>query len=237
MAEGGRQRSGSKLPAPSPEQATILAQLIAGPGRADAVRDALLQLVGPTREEPGNISYDVHRLKTNPAALYVLGNWVDQSALEAHFASAHVRSNLTERAARELVAPYTLWRAQMLSAPDTDPDRARPMGDSPAQVTLVPFFAVKRGEETTVGRCHLDMVGLTRAEPGCLGYDLYQSVDDPSLMFLYENWTDQSALDKHMNTSHFYRVVRGEVDRRLNAPWTAHVMTMISEPHRERITA
>ena len=237
MAQGGRGRSGSDLPVPAPGQVTILAQLIAGPGRADPVRDALLQLVGPTREEPGNISYDVHRLKNNPAAFYVLGNWTDPSAIEEHLASRHVRSCLTEQAAPELVAPYTLWRSQMLSEPDTNPDRPRPVGDSPAQVTLVPFFAIRPGEETPVGRAHLEMVGLTRAEPGCLGYDLYRSLDDPSLMFLYENWTDQAALDKHMNTSHFYRVVRGEIDRRLNAPWTAHAMTMISQPQRERVIA
>lgn len=233
MAQSGITPPGSPLP----PQVTVLAQFIAAPGRADVVRDALLQLVGPTREERGNISYDVHRLKNNPAAFYVLGNWTDQSALDAHLASAHVRSCLTEHVAPEIVAPYALWRAQMLSEPDTNPDRPRPVADSAAQVTLVPFFAIKRGEETAVGRGHLEMVGLTRAEPGCLGYDLYQSVDDPSLMFLYENWTDQAALDKHMNTSHFYRIVRGEIDRRLNAPWTAHLMTMISEPHRERVTA
>lgn len=237
MADSARRRSSQELQAPSPEQVTILAQFIAAPGRADVVRDALLQLVGPTREEPGNVSYDLHQLKNNPAAFYLLGNWTEQPALDAHLASAHVRSCLTEHIAREIVAPYTLWRAQMLSEPDTNPDRSRPVGDSPTQVTLVPFFTIKPQEETAVGRSHLEMVGLTRAEPGCLGYDLYQSVDDPSLMFLYENWTDQSALDEHMNTSHFYRIVRGEIDRRLNAPWTAHLMTMISQPHREPITA
>lgn len=179
MARGGGGQPGSDLPVPAPGQVTILAQLIAGPGRADPVRDTLLQLVGPTREEPGNISYDVHRLKNNPAAFYVLGNWTDKSALEAHLASTHVRSYLTEQAARELVAPYTLWRAHLLSEPETNPDRPLPVADSPAQVTLVPFFATKPGEETPVGRAHLEMVGLTRAEPGCLGYDLYRSMDDP----------------------------------------------------------
>jgi quinol monooxygenase YgiN len=51
-------------------------------------------------------------------------------------------------------------------------------------VTLVPFFAIKPGEETAVGRGHREMVGLTPAELGCLGYDLYQSAENPSLTFL-----------------------------------------------------
>ncbi|MEU8263663.1 putative quinol monooxygenase [Micromonospora sp. NPDC048999] len=224
------------LPSASPRPAA-LAQFIAGPGRVDAVRDALLQLAQATREEPGNLSYDLHQLKNNPAAFYVLGNWADEQALDAHLASAHVQQCLAETIAGEIVAPYAQWRARLLSEPDARSDRPRPVGNSPAQVTLLPFFTIKAGEEAAVGNCHLEMVAITRAEPGCLGYDLYQSVEDPSVMFLYENWTDQAALDKHMHTSNFYRVVRGEIDKRLAVPWTAHLMTMISEPHRERITA
>jgi quinol monooxygenase YgiN len=218
--------------APDPLRMTALGQFIAKPSRTDAVRDTLLRLVEATRDEDGNLSYDLHQLKTNPGAFYILGNWTDEAAWEAHDTSAHVRTLVTEQVAQDLVAPGTTWHARMLSEPDTTPGRARPVGGSPDQVTLVPFFTVRSGEEDAVGRCHLDMVGLTRGEPGCLGYDLYQSDDDPSVMFLYENWTDEGALATHMNTPHFHRIVRGEVDQRLDAPWTAHMMTMISQPEK-----
>jgi hypothetical protein len=74
------------------------------------------------------------------------------------------------------------------------------------------------------------MVEPTRVEPGCLDYDLYQSTDDPSVMFFYENWTDADVLSRHMNTPNFYRFVRGDIDARLVVPWTALTMTMLSEP-------
>ncbi len=228
---GARPRS---TPPAHAHQVTMLAQLIADPEHADAVEDAVLRLVEPTRQESGNVSYDVHQLKTNPGAFYTLGNWADQAALDAHLASAYLRTFMAEQAAREAVAPTTMWRARMRSEPDHNPERDRPVAGSPDQVTLVPFFTVRPGQEDAVARCHLDMVALTRAEPGCLGYDLYQSVEDPSVMFLHETWTDQDALDRHMNTPNFYRIVRGAVDGRLAAPWTAHTMTMISEPERER---
>jgi quinol monooxygenase YgiN len=215
----------------------MLAQLIAEPEDADAVEEAILRLVEPTRQESGNVSYDVHQLRNNPGAFYVLGNWADQAALDAHLGSTHVRTFLAEQAAREAVAPPTMWRARMRSEPDRNLERDRPAGGSPDQVTLVPFFTVRAGQEDAVASCLLDMVGLTRAEPGCLGYDLYQSVEDPSVMFLHEIWADQKALDRHMNTPNFYRIVRGMVDGRLAAPWTAHTMTMISEPERVRVPA
>jgi quinol monooxygenase YgiN len=98
---------------------------------------------------------------------------------------------------------------------------------SPCQVTLIPFFVIKAGEVDAVRKAHLSVIDSTRAEPGCLTYDLYQCLDDPSTMFFHENWTDQRALEKHMNTPNFYRVVRGEVDKRLVVPWTALRLTMV----------
>jgi quinol monooxygenase YgiN len=217
---------------PSPDQVTVLAQFIARPGRENDVCDALLHLVEPSRGQPGNVSYDLHRLKNNPAAFYVLANWADRWALDQHMASAPVRTLLTEHAVPDLVAPPMLSYAVPLSSPDTRPERARASANSPVQVTLVPFFTIKPAEVDAVRQAHLAMVNPTRAEPGCLDYDLYQSREDPSVMFFYENWTDQESLVKHMNTENFYRYVRGEIDGRLVVPWTAHMMSVVSQPAR-----
>jgi quinol monooxygenase YgiN len=214
----------------SPEQVTVLTQVIAKPGREAAVRDALLDSVEPTRAEVGSVRYDVHQLKTNAAALYVLQDWMNQEALSAFAASARVAAVLTARGCSDLVAPPMQSRARMLSNPDVRTGRPRPTAGSSTQVTLVPFFSVKKGEIESVRDAHLSMVEPTRAEPGCLDYDLYQSLDEPSVMFFYENWTDAEALHQHMNTPNFYRFVRGDIDARLVVPWTALTMTMISEP-------
>jgi len=217
---------------PSPDQVTVLAQFVAKPGRAKDVCNALVHMVEPSRAEPGNVSYDLHRLKNNPAAFYVLANWANQAALDQHMASPHVRNLLNEQAVPDLVAPPKLSYARPLSNPDTRPDRPRATANSRDQVTLVPFFTIKPGEVNPVRQAHLAMLEPTRAEPGCLDYDLYQSREDPSVMFFYENWTDQEALASHMNTPNFYRYVRGEVDGRLVVPWTADIMAMVSQPSR-----
>lgn len=215
---------------PSSDQVTVLTQFVAKPDRADDVRQALLQMVEPTRAESGNVSYDLHQLKNNPAAFYVLANWANQGALDLHMDSAYVTILLDERTVPDLVAPPMASYARPLSNPDTRSDRPRASASSPAQVTLVPFFTIKPDEVDAVRRAHLVMVEPTRAEPGCLDYDLYQSSEDPSVMFFYENWSDSDALAAHMNTPNFYRYIRGEVDGRLVAPWTAHTMAMVSQP-------
>jgi quinol monooxygenase YgiN len=45
----------------------------------------------------------------------------------------------------------------------------------------------------------------SRAEAGCITFDVSRSVDDSSAFVLYEEWRDQAALDEHYKTDHFNR--------------------------------
>ena len=53
----------------------------------------------------------------------------------------------------------------------------------------------------------LELARLSKEEPGCLGYTLNQSRDDPRLHAFIECWADQAALDAHGATAHFRRLV------------------------------
>jgi quinol monooxygenase YgiN len=214
------------------DQVTVLFQLVAKPGRESEVCDALLRVVEGAQAEPDNLSYDLYRLNNNPAVFYVLANWADQTAFDRHLASTYVRTFPDEQAASDLVAPPVRTYARPLSRPDTRPRRPRATAGSPAGVTVFPFFTTKPDEADAVRRVHLEMLEQTRAEPGSLGCDLYQARDEPAVTFFHQNWSDSGAFAAHMNTPHFYRYVRGEVDPRLVVPWTVHMMTMVSQPPR-----
>ncbi|QNJ93215.1 antibiotic biosynthesis monooxygenase [Mycolicibacterium fluoranthenivorans] len=41
------------------------------------------------------------------------------------------------------------------------------------------------------------------AEPGCLGYQAFQSVDDPTHLLLVEHYRDAAALDEHLASRHY----------------------------------
>jgi quinol monooxygenase YgiN len=49
--------------------------------------------------------------------------------------------------------------------------------------------------------------GVRTEEPGCLYYDLYQSVSDPQAYFVLERYTGQAAVDQHTKTKHFARMM------------------------------
>lgn len=55
----------------------------------------------------------------------------------------------------------------------------------------------------------LGLLAPTRAEAGCLGYQLLQNNSDPNDFVFVEEWTSDAALDEHMTTTH----VQGAIAR------------------------
>jgi quinol monooxygenase YgiN len=57
------------------------------------------------------------------------------------------------------------------------------------------------------------LLSPTRAEAGCVNYDLHQSQTDPALFVFYENWTSEAHLDAHSKSPHIqsFRKVAGEI--------------------------
>ncbi len=50
-------------------------------------------------------------------------------------------------------------------------------------------------EETK--KAALAIVGESRAEDGCINYDVHQSIEDETLFFWHETWKNKAALDEH----------------------------------------
>ncbi len=46
------------------------------------------------------------------------------------------------------------------------------------------------------------LVAVTRAEAGCLQYDLHQNHEDPAHFLFYENWESRELWQDHMNAPH-----------------------------------
>jgi quinol monooxygenase YgiN len=69
-------------------------------------------------------------------------------------------------------------------------------------VTVIARFQAKEGKESRLGQELQRLLAPTRAEDGCINYDLHQSTSDPALFVFYENWASQEALDAHFQTPH-----------------------------------
>ncbi len=90
-----------------PRPLTMIAVLIAAPGRRDELRDALAALVPPSRQEPGCRDYRLFQLIDEPDTFQMHERFDDEAALEAHRATPHFRA-FEARAPELLGAPLRL---------------------------------------------------------------------------------------------------------------------------------
>ena len=52
---------------------------------------------------------------------------------------------------------------------------------------------------------------LSRGEPGCVRFEVYQSANDAKVFILNEWWTDQEALDVHRKAHAFTTIYQPQV--------------------------
>ncbi|GAB4237022.1 MAG: putative quinol monooxygenase [Methyloligellaceae bacterium] len=93
-------------------------------------------------------------------------------------------------------------------------------------LTIVAHIHAKP-EQVDLVRSELEkLVDITRAEAGCLQYDLHQDNDDPAHFMFYENWESRELWQAHMNAPHlaaYMAATEGAVER-----FTLHEMTKIA---------
>jgi quinol monooxygenase YgiN len=74
-------------------------------------------------------------------------------------------------------------------------------------LAMVVEFHAAAGRVVDLRRALLDVVGPTRAEDGCLLYDLHDSVEDPDVIAFYEIWATRAAHAAHDATPHIVDLV------------------------------
>lgn len=62
----------------------VFARLHALPGKHADVQRAMFDVQGPTREEPGCLSYGAFRYVRDPDEFYIHSRWQDMAAFERH---------------------------------------------------------------------------------------------------------------------------------------------------------
>jgi quinol monooxygenase YgiN len=76
------------------------------------------------------------------------------------------------------------------------------------QVTLIATMKAKPGRSEELGKRLSALVEPTRAEVGCLNYDLHRSTEDDHVWMFYENWRSKADLDAHIQTPHLQALAK-----------------------------
>ena len=83
------------------------------------------------------------------------------------------------------------------------------------KLTVIARVRAKAGYEARARDVLLGLIAPTRAEAGCINYDLHVSQDDPAQFVFYENWLSEAHLEAHANSPHL-RAFRNAADEILD---------------------
>ena len=92
----------------------VFVKLHAREGEERAVEEALREVLGPSREEPGCLDFHLFRSMRDPRLFFIHSRWVDEVAFQQHAVLPH-----TERFLKKVDAlldqPREVSRTQMIA--------------------------------------------------------------------------------------------------------------------------
>jgi quinol monooxygenase YgiN len=97
--------------------------------------------------------------------------------------------------------------------------KTNPAGSESGWLTAVTFIRGLEGREDELRRELLALAAPTRAEPGCVTYDLYQSPEKKNHFMRFEVWRSPSALEEHKATPH----IQASFKRRQEQGWMTEI--------------
>lgn len=95
-----------------------------------------------------------------------------------------------------------------------------------AQLTIVANIKAKADKVELVKAELLKLIDITRAEEGCINYDLHQDNENESHFLFYENWASRELWQTHMDNKHladYMAATDGAVDE-----FTLNEMTKVA---------
>ena len=83
----------------------IIARISAKADGAARMRQILMDLVAPSRGEPGCLSYELFQDDENSPDFVTVERWADSAAVEAHMATAHIGEAIAKASSLFAQAP------------------------------------------------------------------------------------------------------------------------------------
>ena len=76
------------------------------------------------------------------------------------------------------------------------------------ELFIVGRFHARAGQADAVAAALRDLLGPSRAEPGCLDLQHVRCIRDPRLFYVYSRWIDEAAFETHAGLPHTVRFLQ-----------------------------
>lgn len=83
------------------------------------------------------------------------------------------------------------------------------------ELQVIATHTMQAGKEDEVLALLPELIEAARSEPGCVAFDAYCKMDDPSTYVLLERYASRQAFADHRETPHFKDLVLGRIVPRL----------------------
>ncbi len=82
---------------------------------------------------------------------------------------------------------------------------------------LAVTIKIRKNKVDEAKRFFKTFVGPSRAEKGCIQYDLFQSSEDPQIFYFFEKWESDLAFEEHSSQS-FLKDFKNRYEELLEEP-------------------
>ena len=181
-------------------------------GKEDRIDDFFAASIGDARgsvlNEPGCRRFDIIQAADDPTSFAFCEVYNDEDAFAAHTTYPHFKE--WDAAVKGMFDgdPEVSFCKPVFPRGDANWDSHRtnivedPYFSSSLHVIHAPKFVLEDKVDAFIDAVSLDGVGSTHEEPGCLRFDVYQNVKDPTEIYLYEVYANPDAFEYHKGTPH-----------------------------------
>lgn len=71
-----------------------------------------------------------------------------------------------------------------------------------SDLIIIAIVQAKPGYEAALVKAQSELVAIVRQRPGCISYELNESLEQPGQVVFVERWRDRAAWESHMRGPH-----------------------------------
>lgn len=71
-----------------------------------------------------------------------------------------------------------------------------------SDLVIVALVQARPGHEAALVKAQAELVAVARQQPGCLSYELHESLEQPGRVVFFERWRDLASWERHMRGPH-----------------------------------
>ncbi len=95
-----------------------------------------------------------------------------------------------------------------------------------APLVMLAVLQARPGQHDQLRAALMALVPLTREEPGCIDYTLFEQADAPGTFYMRESFADRAALDAHIAAPYFQAFAK-RFDELLDRPLQLIYLTAV----------